>query len=183
MDTAPVAPRKQRPAARPALAALGVIGLAGAATLTAANWTDTAEITGEITTGSFSLELDLDDLGFDEFVPGESQGETLSVQNNSSTPAEISLDISGLDSDVEWELTVTESGGGGISVDPSDSAEQFTGLALGPGGEPLIYDAGETGSVEISLTLVTASNESQDLDELDDLVLTFTGEQAASDGD
>lgn len=169
---------RRRPAARTALATAGVIGLASAVTLTAANWTETAEITGEVTTGSFSMELNIDDLGFEEFVPGVHQAETVTLTNASSTPAVVTLDIDELVSPVPWELAVQADGSDPIGVVPSghDPDAQLTDLALGAGGEDLVIPAGEDIEITVGLMLVDSTDESKDL-VLDDLRLTFHGEQ------
>jgi hypothetical protein len=57
MSTPETTPTR-RPRARTVLAAAGVVGLATALTLTTAQWQDSAEITGPVTTGTFDITVD-----------------------------------------------------------------------------------------------------------------------------
>lgn len=184
----PEAEKGRRPSARTAVAAVGVLGLAGAVTLTMAQWTDDAEVGGEVSTGNFELSVTPGTLGFDgtEFVPDQGENSEHTLSNDSSVDADVDLQVSATGETGIWELTVAtpstdpEAEEGDWSVrDTVDPAEGGTVENLGGGedGSQLTLDPDEDIEVRFTLTLDVEGNEGQ-TESLEDIALVFEGTQA-----
>lgn len=148
------------------LALVGVAAIGALATLTASQWSDTATVEGDVTTGNFEIAIVGTDLGFDDvvFAPGVSATYNGVLTNSSTETADITLSES--DFPEAFEVTVT--------------AEGTDMLA---GGEIELAPDGDSADVTITFTLPAgAGEEAEDLDE--EASFTFLGEQQITgDGD
>lgn len=164
---------RRRPSARTALLAAGGLGLATALTFTAAQWSDQEIVEGTITTGEFDLVVTPLTLEFSDFVPEDEETSTHNVENASTVPAEVTLDIDGFSDAGVWNLTVTA--GDGSPVFEGDPTTAESGLDLGelaPGAD-----------TDVVFTLVLTGDDEDSQGISDDLEFTFDAEQILEDDD
>ncbi|ROR73854.1 SipW-dependent-type signal peptide-containing protein [Bogoriella caseilytica] len=171
------APQGSRPA-RWALAAISVLVVASAGAATAAAWTDSGEVTGQVRTGNLTVDQDLTELDFGEFEHYVQQSETVRLTNSGSTPVELTVDVARLEeTDAQWQLSIV-SGGRGFTLDPSDPERELTGLPLRVGTvDDLILAPGEDIDLTIRLRYSDADGAAAGRD-FGEFGLTFVGTQA-----
>ncbi|HEY0216676.1 MAG TPA: hypothetical protein VGC57_09820 [Cellulomonas sp.] len=177
MSTTTTGPR--RPSLRTALLAASGIAIVGTVTATMSAWTDTATITGDLSSGTFDLTLNgaaTAELGTADQVvsPGEDVNGSYTLANASSTDATVDLTVAGFTGATTgaWDLTITVDGAEVFSGDPTTATGS---IALGAADAALDLDPAGTAVVDVTLTLVDSATAPQS--EAVAPVLTFTAEQ------
>lgn len=148
-------------------AVLGVAAIGAAVTLTASNWTDTAEVQGEVSTGEFTITIGPDELTFGEFNPSNAdQTSSHTLENQSTSPATITLEESPELPAFNVEV-----------VRPGDPETEQDPVVLSE-GESFQVDVGGSAEIDINLTL-TETEENPEVSE--DVQFVFQGEQVVTE--
>ncbi len=161
------------------LAAVAGIGIVAGVGTTMSAWTDTATVTGDLTSGQFELSLDGAQsvpLGTPDQVlnPGDEVADTYTRPNGSTTSPTVDFDVTGFTTATAgaWDLTVQV---GDTVVYSGDPTTATATIPLGEDSTALVLDEDGTVDVQVSLTLVDTTTAPES--EVVSPALTFTAVQ------
>ncbi|MGB9963317.1 TasA family protein (plasmid) [Halobacterium sp. MBLA0001] len=154
---------------RRALIALGTIGAGGAAAGagTFAAFSDTASTTGDLSAGTLDISSDTD-LSFntaEDIVPGDSGSASVTLTKSGDVAGNLSIEVTGiessngdsgdgsLDEQIELQLWIDASGGGGDSVDTND---------VGLNSDSTFTDVGSKGTADFASNFSSATWDAPD---------------------